>query len=77
MGIDEAGDFARAADRTPAQIGPLTGQRQVDAEIGVRMLFRPARHLGKPRAGNKDTGGSNPALLEGLKSGPVDGMAHA
>ena len=56
MRIDEAWDSAHAADWTPAQVGPFASERQMDAEIGVRMLFRPARYLGKPRAGNQDAG---------------------
>src|SRR5260221_3863049 len=77
MGIDEAGDSARAADWTPTQIGPLAGQRQVDSEIGIRMHFRLTRYLVKPRPGNQDAGRSNPSVLESLERGLVDGMIHA
>ena len=74
--IDQTRQFDCATQWPPAQIGPFTRQCQMDAEIGVRMLLHPARHLGKPRARHEDAGRGYPSIFERLKSGAIHCMVH-
>src|SRR5262249_43381480 len=76
VGVEQARHRAARADRTPAVAGPFAVEGEVDAEVGLRVGLRPARGLREPRAWDEDAGRGDPALLEGLQAGAVDGMGH-
>ena len=77
VGVEQARHGVPGAERRPAKRRPLAVERQVDAEIRLRMRPRPRRHLREPRARHQDARGSDPALLERLEGGAVDRVRHA
>jgi len=48
----------------------------VDAEVGVGMSLGPLGDFREPRAGDKNTGGSDPVIFEGLLGSGVYGVHH-
>ena len=65
------------AERPPAIARPLAVEREVDAEVGLGVRLRPARHVREPRAGHEHAGRGDPALLQGLEGGAVHRPRHA
>src|SRR5260370_33568255 len=63
-GIKEAGDFVFRFDWPPAIDFPLAGEGEVQAQVGVRVVFRVGSDFGEPGAGHHDAGGSNCVLVE-------------
>ena len=76
VGVEQARVFGLGGDRSPAQRGPLGIQREVDAEVGVRMCLCPVRDFRKPRARDQDARRGDPMLLERFDDGAVNGMRH-
>src|SRR5437764_9692365 len=74
IGIKQAGDFAWSGNWPPTKAGPLAIERDVNAQIGLRMRFAPAGYLGEPWTGDHHAGGSDPAFFQSLQGGAVDGM---
>jgi hypothetical protein len=77
IGIEEAGTFGLRRDGGPTITGPVGVESKMDAEVGVGMSFGPLRDFRKPRAGDENTGGSDPMVFKSLFDGGIDGMHHA
>ena len=77
IGIEEAGAFGLRRDGGPTITGPLGVESKMDTEIGVGVSFGPLRDFRKPRAGDENTGGTDPMVFKGLLDGGIDGMHHA
>src|SRR5437016_6973419 len=75
--IEQAGHLVFRTHRSPAEVCPLTVERQMDSQIGLRMGLSPACSLRKPGAGNQDARRGSPAVLQRGEDRSIHGMCHA
>ena len=72
--IEQAADLVRRRDAAPAIRLPFAGEREMQAEIGVRMRPGVRGDLGDPRRRHHDARGRDGALVERVEACRIDGM---
>ena len=77
VGVQQTGDYVRSGNWPPAEAGPFTIEREMNAQIGLGMRLGPADNFRKPGAWDHHAGGSDPAFFQSLKSCTIDRVRHA
>src|SRR6266436_7144808 len=72
--IEQTRNFIFGFYRTPSIGFPFAGEGEVQAQVGVRVVYSVGSDFGEPCAGHHDAGGSNRILVERVKAGGVRGM---
>ena len=77
FGVEQSRHAVFRRHRPPAVELPLAGERQVEAEVCVRVGARVVGDFGEPGAGNHDAARSDQAGVESLLGRGVNRVGHA
>jgi len=75
--IAEAGACRLTGGSAPAIAGPLGVEVDLQPEIGIGMIARPADNFGKPGRGGQNACRGDLTFFQGRKAGLVNGVGHA
>ena len=77
VGVEQRGHVGLGGDRTPAQLGRIADEREVDAERNVRAFAQQPHRVRRRWARNHQAAGARNAGLDRLHHGSVDRVVHA